>query len=329
MQMGEEFTKLLRTDFDLVCNIAGGFWRDAINGKPIKDMDVYLQAKSHNIEEVKATAKAIYDKLGYEFMCHRTEVLANDPAGGGYDETLLVFSTTKCPEGTVPIDLIFTPMGVNHPLTFDLAICNIHSHLRTWGRNAGHPFNIRVSEEFKRDIEDKTITVMMSRDALTNYYKDGYAEMEGAELENALRRLFNHIDRVKEKYPDFTVCVHATYLGCPQGVQVYKALQEAGYIGNPGEILPAAGQDAAGDEVRLEDRNAVEQLAVPDEERARRQGVDALLEAYRGELQGGAQVPPRLIDDARGDWVNWHPAPLPAWGTVPAARAEVFVVDDH
>ncbi|AWY03107.1 hypothetical protein SCYZ1_34 [Pseudomonas phage SCYZ1] len=298
--------------------VAGGFLRDAYCGKVAKDIDVYITSPANKDEEqIDAMVKKFYDQLGYEYHLHKRiepEVVAAPPPrpgrrrlfeefpeNGGYPTVLRVYSTTKCPEGTYPIDLVFTPINMFHSFQFDMNLCNISVQ-----RNG----RLHASQAFLKDVADKTLTLQMLDDPIAAEMRNWAALAEGEQFDRSYIRLVNHINRVKEKYEDHRVVFSPDFIQTPDGVKTFNRMIEEGIIGDPRTFFQAKRQEPVGDEVRLED--GAEAVPTVDdfirETRAQRtnRAIDALLaarapdwinpfadvEAGTGRLFGGAPVQP-------------------------------------
>lgn len=145
------------------CWIAGGFLRDTILGKPIKDIDVYV---GYN-EEVKRLAENSI----------RQGILI-DNLDKSYDKDLFHYAGQI--KGTrinflVPIDDLH-----KHFATFDIGLCKVYYDIKE--------DNLVVTDDFKRDVENKTITLMTKKNT-----------------DILLPNEQDHLHRVRVKYPDYIV----------------------------------------------------------------------------------------------------------------------------
>lgn len=268
--------------------VMGGFVRDAVMGVPFKDMDIYLdhigmEQGKWDMDKITELAKEFYDRHGHEFILHKVKKVANATEESPYHEFLTVFQSTKVPEGRFPIDLIFSPQGYSHPGQFDLALCEQTLLFNTWDRRE---VIYRATNYAKRDMEHKTITVHDVVDSLFQAVR-GYEPLTEEQLEKACKRVMDHLDRVKEKYPEFTVVRDLNRYRSRDLETLYEKLMEAGYFGEAREILPTEAGIAEGDAVRQLDREELVRIVRGEGQRAGIQTWDDL-------VFDPPQVPPGL-----------------------------------
>lgn len=112
--------------------IAGGYLRDTLLGKPIKDIDVFLYASEQNIELMQCKSDFV-----------KTSVEA-------YNSQM--FHLTGNITGT-RLNLIFPKYPWHkHFETFDIGLCKICYDVK---QNI-----LKQSPEFRRDVDNKTITLL-------------------------------------------------------------------------------------------------------------------------------------------------------------------------
>lgn len=273
--------------------VMGGFVRDSFFGRPVKDMDVYVDTPVRFSEEMMLdVATKFFAERDHKFELNRKEPVEGVEQRNDYHNALTVYTSVDVAEGDFPVDLIFVPCGWSHPGFFDLSICNCRIYFSRFPTDPDDNVIVEISEEAQRDFDNKTITISRLDDVIMEDLR-GYRPLEEAECEVAFARLMRHVDRVKAKYEGFRLCINDTRLGNNAELQyTYKKLVQEGIFGQAGEILQTEAEGITWDEVRQFDREEAVRIVAEERERARQ----AQLQAAWGDVQRGAQVPPGLFD---------------------------------
>lgn len=277
--------------------LAGGYLRDIDHGIQPKDMDFFLQGAQNpagviGFGATDELAGKIFEALGHKYKVYDTFDI--DGAETQYPKFMRVYESTEHPDDHFPLNLIFTSPGEEHPLDFDLNICNIYLFPQTAWPNNENRYTLHRSMNYGQDKEDKTITIQR--------FRDSYLQFRTVEdIGVSTRRLINHIKRVQVKFPEHTVVFAQTLItGRTLGATtedvnfVRNALIEGEVIGHPREILPTEGQDLIRNEVRQQDR--AEGLGALEQLTANRQWTVQVfddVQARAAELPDPAQVQPR------------------------------------
>lgn len=270
--------------------VRGGFVRDAIGGVPAKDMDIYI-ALPHQFshQAMQELAKKFFEHFGRSYRQHgetKAEVM-DEVAGHGYNVFLTVFSEENPKEGTWPIDLIFTPAGLEHPGYFDLAICEASLRLHAW--NHGQVV-LGQTPACKADFEEKAITINMVEDGLFREMQ-GWRTLTEDEFEKAYERFRRHLARVQAKYPDYKIRMFnpAGFLN-ENDIKLFSRVIEDGIFEETGPVLPTEAEVAHGNAVRQLDREElVREMLGLEEPR---------VEANTRRVPRGAQIQSRFVPDA-------------------------------
>lgn len=273
--------------------VMGGFVRDSFFGRPVKDMDIYVDTPNRFSEEMMLdVATKFFAERDHKFELNRKEPVEGAEPHADYHHALTVYSSVDVTEGDFPVDLIFVPCGWSHPGFFDLAICNCRIYYPR------HPLTendlvVEISEEAKRDFENKTITISRLDDAIMEDLR-GFRPLDEQECEVAFARLMRHVALVQAKYEGFRLCVDDTRLGNYEELKyTYQQLVQEGIFGQAGEILQTEAEGVDWNQVRQLDREEAVRVVAQERERERA----AQLQAAWGALQGRAQVQPRLFAD--------------------------------
>lgn len=266
--------------------VMGGFVRDSFLGKPVKDMDIYLETDEKvSLDDIKKMADDFYKARGHEYILHKSKQMEGAEESP-YNTFMTVFSSVNVPEGDFGVDLIFPPSGYSHTGEFDIALCETSLGLRFGTEEVRH----YQPESFMKDVQDKTLTVQRVEDGLYRML-NGYKEQTDEQFEVSFKRMCGHLDRLKEKYPDHNVVVNISgraWDNVAACVKLYNRLKEEDYIGETGEILPT--------EAGLAERDAVRQLDREELVRAMQGNAGTRVQARPAPVQDRAQVQPGLFD---------------------------------
>ena len=105
--------------------IAGGAVRDYMCGKPVRDIDIFIQAQEYQERQWRGSGPALPTIPGY--ITPRNHMRADNQE---YDPNFLVFEYFGIDPGEIPIQLIFVPGRVlDHIQGFDMDLCKM------WYRN--------------------------------------------------------------------------------------------------------------------------------------------------------------------------------------------------
>ena len=209
--------------------LAGGFLRDMDNGVQPKDLDFFLMAPAVDTEGL---AKCIFDSFGHAFKLLGRE-------GEDYPMGLMVFESVTYPENDFPINLIFTPHGHRHPLTFDIGLCEIY--LRRPGDS------LFRSRNYTQDKENNTLTVTA--------VADSYAVLQDLVHESdSIQYHIKHLRRLTEKYPTHKVVVSSTLIMKKYFPGLLRKLYEEQLLENTREILPTPRRIPSRNPFRFQDR---------------------------------------------------------------------------
>lgn len=262
----------------------GGWIRDSFLGAPVKDMDIYLSPREeHKMEHIEALAKEFYEARGHEYILYKKERRFDAPEDSPYNEFLTVFQSQNVAEGDFPVDLIFTPVGYEHPGYFDLGICEHQFWIPAFDPENVHH---HMARDAKRDIDNKTITILRVEDGMFDLM-NGYRDLTEEQFERAYTRMKGHLDRVKAKYPDYKVVMDVTPNNLDRRAQkLFARLTEENYFGNTGPILPTEAGIAERDSVRQLDRETLVRLVRGEDEQPPLQAGEAPV-LNRAPLQPG------------------------------------------
>lgn len=288
--------------------IMGGFVRDSAFGRPVKDMDVYIDTP-HNWkeEQMDALAKAFYEDRDHKYIRHDkgTQEGVREEEAQMYHRALWVYSSVDVSEGDFPVDLIFVPGGSSHSGHFDVALCECvigkgehegprdERGRRTWVNGVYH----KISPAAQNDFDNKQITVQRVDDVIMEELRN-WRELSPEEFNASYTRLLGHISRIKAKYPDFRVCVNPDYMNLREMKEVYTRLKEDGIFGEAREILQAQAEGIDWNEVRQLDRETALRF-VGEQQRERE---EARIQATFAALQGGAPVQPGFLTVDEWQW---------------------------
>jgi len=152
--------------------IGGGAVRDALHGRPIKDVDVFLRKQDHasldHVFTVKVPTNPFMERYGRKDM------------HGAWDLTACPFTGSRW-----PVQLILSDFENYMDLarTFDIGLSRAtYAH----GTDGAHLY---VTNEFIQDSEDKAFRI------------------HRAETDMELRRSQKRVERLLTKYPDFHAAV--------------------------------------------------------------------------------------------------------------------------
>lgn len=156
------------------CIIAGGAIRDTLNNRPVKDIDVFIDAR--------------YKHAWNQWCNHGRRLGKNDQ----YAVSAMVDDVYELPAGlsalgydSLPIQLIFLRCAPTEYVSdyFDFGIC------KTW-YDGNH---IHCHKDYLHDINNKAITMGLD----DNTFKMAYPRRQ-----YALAQMLGHALRIKSKYPD-------------------------------------------------------------------------------------------------------------------------------
>lgn len=169
----QEFLGLVQGCFpNTSCIIAGGAVRDTLNGRPVKDIDVFLESGPADIPGCQKLADKLYDSDFEGFGQHKDEDYPEN------DNTFSVVNLNKG-IGSTPCQLIFLnrdPVeNVKQHFDFDISKCWV-TRYKTWG-----------APDFQRAMVAKRITYCPGTKA--------NAEQKASSRERLLR--------LKDKYPEW------------------------------------------------------------------------------------------------------------------------------
>lgn len=174
-------------DIQKVCPsavIAGGALRDLWHDKPVKDIDIFIEAGGDT------EAWGLFQKLGGTMPEDAgknyglADVADMDEEGGAYprsmEEVILVQDYPGQNDTGLPVQLIFVNWKTDKiHLRFDLGICRISTD----------GAELSTSEAFRFDSREKLLNVRRCQNKW------------------ALGSTINRIVRLKEKYPDFQIAL--------------------------------------------------------------------------------------------------------------------------
>lgn len=192
------------------CIIAGGAVRDTLNGRAIKDIDVYFNSK--HLDRVLAAVDSVsarkYDDRALPSARAQQNIwstpspfnnisAASMKAPAQADVYTLgnlvdTVRDTESSEGT-PVQLVFVNGDPVEYVCkyFDLGIC------KTWYDGK----HIHCHNDYTNDINNRTITLAIGTEAFHEAYPNA---------QRALSHIRKHADRVKQKYPSYRVIVPTT-----------------------------------------------------------------------------------------------------------------------
>lgn len=302
--------------------LAGGFLRDIDNGVQPKDMDIFMESPAGNMDATVAQADAIMKAFGHEYV--RLGIHQGNQED--YPTHMTVFESTKWPEDSLPLNLIYTTRNQPHDLMFDLGLCNIYM----WT-----PGRIDRSREYIKDKEDRVIGIRSVKDSWLH-------AREPLDFDRSFARLVNHFQRVQAKFPDFRLALDYSLVvnsRAEEFIRLYEALIEGGHLGDPRAILQAEAPVIDWDAIRQPDRAAdleeLEQRAAARILTAQQRA--AFMEAATNQVRDRAQVQPRLVDNvgiqalrAEDEWNRMvGQIGAAAGGNAPIPRAVERVAVNH
>ena len=273
--------------------IGGGFIRDVENGIEPKDIDLFVEARGTDTDQIDQFARALYTTFGQEFELEGQHA-KEDNDGDEYPQYLRVYKATKVPEDQYPINLIVTPVNHPHSMEFDIGICEVYGYYRR-ERDA---FSVQRTRTYQRDIDNKTLTILRIQDPMFQAFED----MRNPEVfSRSLERHLRHLARVKEKFPEHRVVFEQDFLASEYGRQAYPVYLERGFIEEPRTLLPAEVEGIDWDALRQQDGARFVQDVQRQQERAvadlaRMQGQADFFaqlqrnDAWQATLQAGARV---------------------------------------
>lgn len=267
--------------------VMGGWVRDTYAGVPVKDMDIYLAPKDdQKMEDVEAIAKEFYEARGHEYILHKKERRQDAPDDSPYNEFLIVFQSQNVAEGDFPVDLIFSPAAYEHPGYFDIGICEHQFWIPAYAPDEVHH---HMSRDAKRDVENKTLTILRVEDGLFDML-NGYRDLSDEQFERGLARMLAHLERLKAKYPEHKVVMDLSNTHMDRrATRLYTRLTEENYFGNPGPLLPTEASIAERDAVRQLDREELIRVVRGEDDQPRVQAGEA-------PVLNRARVQPGLFD---------------------------------
>lgn len=156
------------------CIVAGGAIRDTLNGRAIKDVDVFMDSAYEQAFKRSVNYQQ-WRKLGKQDTEYKLANVVKDvyETNYGYDW---------------PVQVIFCSIDPEEYVTryFDFGLC------KAWYDGS----HIHCHKDFVKDVNNKTITMCLDEKAMNRAYPN---------VEYALKHIKQHGERIRYKYPSFSL----------------------------------------------------------------------------------------------------------------------------
>jgi hypothetical protein len=313
--------------------LAGGFPRDVTMGVAPKDLDIYIRCLPDETQEViLEKASQVFSAFGHKFKLVGSN---GEDREDGYPMVYTVFESEDVPEGHLPLNLMFSPYQRGINMDFDIGLCEMYSY---WNGRGNYPGTytdmFTMSEYALRDLTEGTLTLLRwenTDDSILEEPQLPLTEVDNNYFERRMGKLINHIERVKNKYPEFPLLLGESFFNTRHAGTVLEVLSERGIINDPRQVLQAEGQELEGDQLRLLDGDEViryvDGLGGEPETEGWREWEVRHQGRFRAQREAIERLHPGTFPDLQGDQNGVEAAVSGVPGAAPVQPRPIDIID--